>query len=88
MGCGGSRRGRIAQALDSAIIADIVQTYPMVDLFLILVDRDGAVTSQRTSQAAQGPQTHWPTILEVVLWLVRNVRQWALVSPRNARQGA
>ena len=29
----------IAQALDATIIADIIQTYPMVDLFLIMVDR-------------------------------------------------
>lgn len=31
----------IAQALDPTIIADVVQTYPMVDLFLVMVDRDG-----------------------------------------------
>lgn len=31
----------VNQALDAAIVAHIVAMYPMVDLFLILIDRDG-----------------------------------------------
>jgi hypothetical protein len=36
----------VAEALDAAILADIVATYPMNDLFLVLVDRDGVEARQ------------------------------------------
>ncbi|WP_434391302.1 hypothetical protein [Melittangium boletus] len=43
----------VDQALDADTIADIVRTYPMVDLFLILVDRDGHPKRQDRATALE-----------------------------------
>ncbi len=43
----------VAEALDSATLADIVATYPMNDLFLVLVDRDGDGTRSVVASARE-----------------------------------
>jgi hypothetical protein len=46
----------VAEALDSAILADIVATYPMNDLFLVLVDRDGDERRAAVARAREAEQ--------------------------------
>jgi hypothetical protein len=43
----------VAQALHRDTLSDIVATYPMVDLFLVLVDRDGDTTRQAVADARE-----------------------------------
>jgi hypothetical protein len=43
----------VSEALDAAILADIVATYPMNDLFLVLVDRDGVEARQGLASARE-----------------------------------
>jgi len=39
--------GGISQATDPARITEIIRAYPMVDLFLLIVDRDGVETRRK-----------------------------------------
>lgn len=64
----------VAEALNPAILADIVATYPMNDLFLVLVDRDGegarsAVASARESEHS-GRLFVCLAIEEVEVWML------------------
>jgi len=68
----------VAQALDSNIVADIVQTYPMVDLFLVMVDRDGDTRRPDRAKAVEGTQPHLFVCLaieEVEVWMLAAHRE-------------
>jgi hypothetical protein len=64
----------VAEALNPSILADIVATYPMNDLFLVLVDRDG--DPSRASVASAREREH-PDKLFVCL-AVEEVEVWML----------
>jgi hypothetical protein len=70
----------VAQALNAATLADIVATYPMVDLFLVLVDRDGR--TERHSEATARENEH-PSRLFVCL-AIEEVEVWMLALHRDA----
>jgi hypothetical protein len=71
----------VAQALDPAVLADIVDTNRMVDLFLVLIDRDGDAT-RRPVEAQQREQEH-PDRLFVCL-AIEEVEVWMLALHRDA----
>jgi hypothetical protein len=64
----------VAQALNSDILADIVATYPMNDLFLVLVDRDG--DAARAGLASARESEH-PNRLFVCL-AIEEIEVWML----------
>jgi hypothetical protein len=64
----------VAEALDSAILADIVETYPMNDLFLVLVDRDG---EESRSNKARAREDEHPGRLFVCL-AIEEIEAWML----------
>jgi hypothetical protein len=64
----------VSQALDSAILADIVATFPMIDLFLVLVDRDG---DEGRLTVANVRETEHPNHLFVCL-AIEEVEVWML----------
>lgn len=64
----------VAQALDATILADVVATYPMVDLFLVLVDRDGQ--KERAAVAAAREAEHSGRLL--VELAIEEVETWML----------
>ena len=72
----------VAEALSKKILADIVEgaRYQMIDLFLILVDRDGEAS--RSHVAAEREQDH-PNRLFVCL-AVEEVQVWMLALHRDA----
>ena len=70
----------IAQALDSTVLAEIVDKYPMVDLFLVLVDRDGD-SGGRPARARAREDAH-PNRLFVCL-AIEEVEVWMLAIHRD-----
>ena len=70
----------VSQALSAAVLADIVAMYPMVDLFLVLVDRDAE--PKRPSQANERTQEH-PDRLFVCL-AIEEVEVWMLALHRDS----
>jgi hypothetical protein len=64
----------VAEALNPAILADIVSTYPMNDLFLVLVDRDGEPNRPSVASAREGEH---PGRLFVCL-AIEEVEVWML----------
>ncbi len=63
----------VAQAIDPHILADIINTYPMVDLFLVMIDRDGVVS--RSDIAKSREQEHscllaCLAIEEIEVWML------------------
>jgi hypothetical protein len=68
----------IAQALDPAIIADIVRTYPMVDLFLVMVDRDGDPRRPSNATTLEGSQPHL-----FVCLAIEELEVWMLAAHRD-----
>ena len=70
----------VSQALSAPILADIVAMYPMVDLFLVLVDRDAE--PKRPSQAEERAQEH-PDRLFVCL-AIEEVEVWMLSLHRDS----
>jgi hypothetical protein len=68
----------IAQALDSTIIADIDQTYPMIDLFLIMVDRDGDPKRPERATTLEGTQPHL-----LVCLAIEEIEVWMLAAHRD-----
>lgn len=64
----------VAEALGSAKLADIVATFPMIDLFLVIVDRDGVKSRQDTVTAreAEHPQRLFVclAIEEIEVWML------------------
>jgi hypothetical protein len=69
----------ISEALSAPILADIVAMYPMVDLFLVLVDRDAE--QKRPGQAEERAQEH-PDQLFVCL-AIEEVEVWMLALHRD-----
>ena len=64
----------VSQALDSAILTNVVETFRMIDLFLILVDRDGnlhraGVAHQREAEH-QGRLFACLAIEEIEVWML------------------
>ena len=64
----------VAEALDSATLADIVATYPMNDLFLVLVDRDG--DSARSAVASARENEHSGRLF--VCLAIEEIEVWML----------
>jgi hypothetical protein len=64
----------VAQALNSDILADIVATYPMSDLFLVLVDRDG---DEARAALASARESEYPNRLFVCL-AIEEIEVWML----------
>ena len=64
----------VAEALNAAVIARIVAAYPMNDLFLVIVDRDGDETRSRIGAAReaehQGRLFFCLAIEEVEIWML------------------
>ena len=69
----------VAQALDSTILADIVETFRMFDLFLVLVDRDGDMG--RAGVARQREAEHEGRLL--VCLAIEEVEVWMLAAHRE-----
>lgn len=70
----------VAEAMDHAILDGIVATYPMVDLFLVIVDRDGM---EQRSTAARTREGEHPGRLLVCL-AVEEVEVWMLALHRDS----
>lgn len=70
----------VSQALRADVLAEIVARYPMIDLFLVLVDRDAE--PKRPSQANEREQEH-PDRLFVCL-AIEEVEVWMLALHRDA----
>lgn len=70
----------VAQALDREVLADVVKKYPMVDLFLVLVDRDGDADG-RPRRARAREEAH-PGRLFVSL-AIEEVEVWMLAIHRG-----
>jgi hypothetical protein len=70
----------IEQALDAATLAEIVENHPMVDLFLVLVDRDG--DSEGRPVRARAREDAHPDQLFVCL-AVEEVEVWMLAIHRD-----
>lgn len=70
----------VNQALDSVVLAEIVDRYPMVDLFLVLVDRDGD-SEGRPARARAREEAH-PGRLFVCL-AIEEVEVWMLAIHRS-----
>lgn len=70
----------VAQALDSSIVAEIVSAYPMVDLFLTLVDRDGEESRPSVGRARE--QEHAGRLF--VCLAIEEVEIWMLALHRGA----
>ncbi len=68
----------IAQALDPDIIADVVRTYPMVDLFLVMVDRDGDPKRPKGATSLEGRQPHL-----FVCLAIEEIEVWMLAAHRD-----
>ena len=64
----------VSEALDSATLADVVLTYPMNDLFLVIVDRDG---DESRVAVANAREMEHPDRLFVCL-AVEEVEVWML----------
>lgn len=64
----------VAEALDGSVLADIVATFPMMDLFLVLVDRDGDTGRQAIADVREGEH---PGRLFVCL-AIEEVEVWML----------
>ncbi len=74
------RLSSVSQALDATTLAEIVDRHPMVDLFLVLVDRDGDAVG-RPARARAREDAH-PGRLFVCL-AVEEVEVWMLAIHRD-----
>lgn len=70
----------VAQALDKDVLRDIVQTNRMIDLFLVLVDRDA---EEKRHAVAQARSAEHPGKLFVCL-AVEEVEVWMLAVHRDS----
>ncbi len=80
----------VAEALDAATLADIVATYPMNNLFLVLVDRDGdgarsAVASARELEHS-GRLFVCLAIEEIEVWMLAIHSETLGISWRDVRE--
>jgi hypothetical protein len=71
----------VDQAMDAAILADIVETNRMIDVFLVLVDRDG--DDRRRPLQARDRMSEHPDRLFVCL-AIEEVEVWMLALHREA----
>lgn len=69
----------VAQALDAATVARVVAMYRMIDLFCILVDRDGE--TERQSEARRRETEHPDRVM--VCLAVEEVEVWMLALHRK-----
>ena len=70
-----------AEALDATVIDDVLQDYRMIDLFLLMVDRD-CDRKNHTAKAAQRQAEHPNKLIAVVAW--QEIEVWALALHRDA----
>lgn len=70
----------VAQALDAEILAGVVRTNPMIDLFLVLVDRDA---EEKRHAVGQKRSEEHPGRLFVCL-AIEEVEVWMLAVHRDA----
>jgi hypothetical protein len=79
----------VAQALKASILADIVATYPMNDLFLVLVDRDGEEARSAIATARErehsGRLFVCLAIEEIEVWMLAIHSQTLGISWRDIR---
>ena len=80
----------VNQALDPTIVAEIVSLYPMVDLFLVLVDRDGdrdrrPVAARKLERSQGGSLFVCLAIEEVEVWMLAIHRDALSVSWSEVR---
>jgi hypothetical protein len=71
----------VPQALDASILADIVDTNRMIDLFLVLVDRD-ADTQKRPAVAREREREHVDRLF--VCLAIEEIEVWMLALHREA----
>jgi hypothetical protein len=69
----------VAQAFDASVLAGIVATRPMFDLFLVLIDRDG--DTRRSALADQREAEHHGKLL--VCLAIEEVEVWMLAIHRR-----
>ncbi len=70
----------VAQALDQRVIADVVASHPMVDLVLVLVDRDGDKV-RRPARARAREEEHDGRL--IVCLAIEEVEVWMLAIHRD-----
>lgn len=70
----------VDQALDSIVLADVVDKYRMIDLFLVLVDRDGDAVG-RPARAQAREATHRGRLF--VCLAIEEVEVWMLAIHRD-----
>ena len=70
----------VSQALDSAILTNVVETFRMIDLFLVLVDRDG--NPHRSGVAHQRETEHQGRLF--VCLAVEEIEVWMLAIHRES----
>ena len=80
----------VAEALDSATLADIVATYPMNNLFLVLVDHDGDGTRSAVASARDlehsGRLFVCLAIEEIEVWMLAIHSETLGISWRDVRE--
>lgn len=80
----------VAEALNSAILADIVATYPMNDLFLVLVDRDGDGARSTVANARESEHSGrlfvCLAIEEIEVWMLALHSETLGISWRDIRE--
>jgi hypothetical protein len=69
----------VSQALDANVLNDIVATYPMVDLFLVMVDRDGDL---RRPERVKALEREFPQLLSCLA--IEEVEVWMLALHRES----
>lgn len=80
----------VSQALAPEVIARIVERFPMIDLFLVLVDRDGdaerrAAQGETLEEAYRGRLITCFAIEEIEVWMLALHRDRLSVSWREVR---
>jgi hypothetical protein len=68
----------ISQAMNSDRIAEVVRKYPMVDLFLVMVDRDGDPHRSQSAAALEGKQSRL-----FVCLAIEEIEVWMLAAHRD-----
>jgi hypothetical protein len=70
----------VSQALDGAVISDIMATYSMIDLFLLLVDRDGE--EQRAEKVRAREEEHPGRLIACLA--IEEIEVWMLALHRDS----
>jgi len=74
------RLGSVSQALNPTTLAQIIDKYPMIDLFLLLIDRDG--DQQHRPEKAQALEDAFGRLF--VCLAIEEVEVWMLALHRDA----